>query len=165
MVDPTTGERIVARVWRREEIFAGPAEALAPDLTLELMDGGLVSILAAGVPYARRAEVSGTHRPEGIFLARGPAFRTSARVAQFPIVDVAPLLLHGLGLPVPEEQDGRVPLAALDPGWLDRHPVRSERGGRARSNPPAEAPRDTPLYSAEDERILAERLRALGYID
>src|SRR5262249_9001971 len=40
--DPETDERVVDRVWVREELFDGAEMELAPDLTLELTDGGLV---------------------------------------------------------------------------------------------------------------------------
>ena len=47
----------------------------APDLTLSIRDGGFVSILKSDVVLKPRPEVVGTHRPEGIFMAKGPGIR------------------------------------------------------------------------------------------
>ena len=56
---------------------------------------------------ARRPEPRGHHRWEGIFIAAGPGIRAGASVEELSIVDVAPLLLHQLGLPVPEDMAGQ----------------------------------------------------------
>ncbi|MDH3285647.1 MAG: alkaline phosphatase family protein, partial [Acidobacteriota bacterium] len=91
LVHPVTNERLVKEIWTREEAFAGPFIELAPDLTLVLSDGGLVSILAADAAVQPMAEPSGTHRPEGIFVAHGPGLRSGAVLDEISILDVAPL--------------------------------------------------------------------------
>ena len=55
---------------------AGPYEALAPDLTLELADGAAVSILNSDTLVRSLDEPYGNHRPEGIFFASGPSIRS-----------------------------------------------------------------------------------------
>jgi predicted AlkP superfamily phosphohydrolase/phosphomutase len=166
VADPATGQPIVARVHTRDEAFAGPYKPLAPDLTLELHDGGLISILASDVHYRSRQVASGTHRREGIFLARGPGIESGVRLNDLSILDVAPLLLHSLGLPVPADMEGRLPAAAFHPTWLRQHPVRS--GAAAPEEPAAVAVADAPaesLFTKDDEQKLAQRLRDLGYIE
>jgi predicted AlkP superfamily phosphohydrolase/phosphomutase len=69
--DPKSGEPIVKRVLKREEVFSGSQMHLAPDLTLALRDQGFISVLNANAPLKRRQEIKGTHRPEGIFIAAG----------------------------------------------------------------------------------------------
>jgi predicted AlkP superfamily phosphohydrolase/phosphomutase len=167
VADPATGQPIVARVHTRDEVFEGPHKAMAPDLTLELVDGGLISILASDVAYRSRAVPSGTHRREGIFLARGPGLECGVRLGELSILDVAPLLLHSLDLEVPADMEGRVPTAAFHPSWLRQHPVRV--GAAPRAEEPAAvavgmAPAES-LFSKEDELKLAQRLRDLGYIE
>jgi len=95
--DPGTGEPLVARIDTREEAFAGPLSALAPDLSLTLADGGLVSILPSDRIVTPRAMVAGSHRPLGVFMARSKALRRGVDVGELSILDVAPLVLHGLG--------------------------------------------------------------------
>jgi predicted AlkP superfamily phosphohydrolase/phosphomutase len=160
--DPASGESVVSRVWAREEAYDGPYAELAPDLTLELRDGGLVSILASDVPFKPRAEPSGTHRPQGIFGARGPELREGTQLESLSILDVAPLLLYSLGLPIPEALEGKVPLAALRPESLEARPV--EKTGAT----VPEAPEPTfvgPALDEEAEAELLRRLRALGYVE
>ncbi|HXH28099.1 MAG TPA: alkaline phosphatase family protein, partial [Candidatus Polarisedimenticolia bacterium] len=48
--DEATGEPIVTEVRTREQIYPGAQMSLAPDLTVTLRDGGLVSILNAPAP-------------------------------------------------------------------------------------------------------------------
>jgi predicted AlkP superfamily phosphohydrolase/phosphomutase len=161
--DPATGQKVVARVWTRDEVFQGPYKELAPDLTLELRDGGLVSILASDTPFMTRADSSGNHRPEGIFLARGPGLDCGVRLPALSILDVAPLLLYSLGLEIPDDLEGTLPAAAFDPSWLQRHP--SRRTARAVGDAPVPAAAEEARFTADDERKLAQRLRDLGYIE
>lgn len=164
VMDPATGERIVSRVWTREEVFAGPHMDLAPDLSLELRDGGLVSIVAADAAYRPRSEPCGAHRPEGIFVARGPGLRKGVRLSPLSILDVAPFLMDSLGLPCPEDMEGRVPTQALEAARLQSRPGHT-------AAPPPSAPQDGaarpvgPLLDAEGEAEILRRLQALGYID
>jgi predicted AlkP superfamily phosphohydrolase/phosphomutase len=160
--DERTGEPVIARLWRREEIFAGPRMELAPDLTLELTDGGLVSILANGSAVVPRDEPSGTHRPDGIFVARGRSIAAGVEVADLSILDVAPLVLYSLGLPVPEEYEGRVPERVLKPGALDARPVRI---AASESLALRAVPISAPVLDSEDEAEIMRRLQALGYVE
>jgi predicted AlkP superfamily phosphohydrolase/phosphomutase len=162
--DPTTGKPVVSRVWTREEVFDGPHIELSPDLTLELRDGGLVSILASNDPYKPRSEPSGTHRMEGFFSARGPGLRQGVRLPALSILDVAPLLLYSLGLSIPADLEGQVPTDAWEPGLLQARPVETV----SPSGPAADAPSEIPVGPALDEEAEAElmrRLRALGYVE
>src|SRR5262249_39020065 len=113
---PHDGARLVDEVWTRDRAFSGPFEELGPDLSRGLADGGTMSILPSETVVARRPEPRGHHRWEGIFLAAGPGIREGASVDELSIVDVAPLLLHQLGLPAPEDMAGSVPEAIFEPG-------------------------------------------------
>ena len=92
-----------------------------------------MSILPSETVVARRPQPRGHHRWEGIFLAAGPGIRAGASVEELSIVDVAPLLLHQLGLPAPEDMAGSVPEAIFEPGELERRP----RAARPRGPPAA----------------------------
>lgn len=160
---PATGEQMVQRIWTREEAFTGPCAHLAPDLTLSLRDGGMISILASDTPIKPR-QPSGTHRPEGIFIARGPGIRQGARLDQLSILSVAPLISYTLGLPVPEDMEGRVPVQVFEQSLLEQNPV--VIGASSQQVPPAtKKNNDETVYDAEAEAIIAARLRDLGYIE
>jgi hypothetical protein len=100
----------------------------------------------------------GRHHPQGIFLAAGPGIRQGAVLDGARLVDVAPTILYALGLPVPEDMDGRVLTEVFTPQYLAGNPVR--QGLPSLAPPAVEVHTDEPT-----EAIIAERLRALGYLD
>ena len=58
--------------------------------------------------FEPRTPVTGTHRPTGIFLMRGPGISQGVRLKDIRIYDIAPSILHLMGQPVPEDLDGKV---------------------------------------------------------
>ena len=162
--DPDRDEPVVSRVWKREEVFAGPYLDLAPDLTLELTDGGLISILAAATPVASRPVASGAHRPEGIFIARGPGVRAGAELSELSILDVTPFLLYSMELPIMADLEGRMPTDALAP---EARPVQTVQpdGAPEPAPTPAPQPQVEPIWDEEGEAEVLRRLQALGYVE
>lgn len=159
---PRTGEPFVRDVLLREDTFEGPASAGAPDLTLVLHDHGFLSVLNADRAIWERPIPAGTHHPDGVFVAAGAGVRAGVGLEPLEIVDVAPALLHSLGLTVPSDLEGRVPTAAYEPSFLESQPVRP---GPA-TVPPVDPNADEDEgMSAEDEAKIMERLQALGYIE
>ncbi len=155
---------VVSQIWTREEAFAGPYQGLAPDLTLALRDGGQVSILSSDAPLTRRQEAKGTHRPEGVFIAGGPGIRRGASLPQLSILDVTPVLLYCLGLPIPGDVEGNLPAELFDESTLRKVPVRD--GEATQVGVAEQGDRDQEYtLSPEDEAEIARRLRALGYIE
>jgi predicted AlkP superfamily phosphohydrolase/phosphomutase len=157
---PGDGRPLVAEVWTREEAFAGPYAAFGPDVSLVLADGGTMSILPSETLVARRPEVQGHHRWEGVFVASGPGIRAGADAGELSIVDVAPLVLHALGIAAPDDMTGRVPVEIFDPGEAERRPPRRRPAGPA---PDVAAPEVEP--DADEQAALLQRLRALGYVE
>jgi predicted AlkP superfamily phosphohydrolase/phosphomutase len=151
------GTLVVEEVWFREEIFAGDQMMLAPDLTLVMQDGGLISILDADEAVETRAQPGGTHRPLGIFLARGPHLQEGVNLPELSILDVAPLILFTLDIEIPAFMEGRLPAAGL------------EAAGEMRSTLPLVDRQDSEMIDlALDEEAQAkiiERLQRLGYLE
>ncbi|MFW6195534.1 MAG: alkaline phosphatase family protein, partial [Chloroflexota bacterium] len=158
--DESTGQAIVSRIWSKDQVFDGPFKDLAPDLTLELRDGGLVSILPSESPLSLRADVTGAHRSQGVFMAKGPGVREGDAVSELSIMDVTPLLVYWMGLPIPEDFEGRLPEEIFE------SPVQAdtEQPGVRPASPGPQSRREVSL-SEEDEAIMVERLKALGYIE
>lgn len=157
------GDRIVTRIRTREEAFPGKYAHLAPDLTLTLRDGGLVSILNADAPVKPRPEPAGTHRPEGIFIARGPGIRSGVEVPPLSILDVAPSLLYSLGLPIPEDFEGRLPENVFDGAALAAVPPLA--GAPTRPVEMLAAKHGDDTLDAAGEAAILERLKGLGYLE
>jgi predicted AlkP superfamily phosphohydrolase/phosphomutase len=163
--DPATGEPVVTSVRTREEAYPGAVMDKAPDLLLTLRDAGFVSILNADRPLRPRAEILGTHRPEGIFIAAGPGIQSGRREDPLDIMDVAPTVLYSMGLPVPSDFEGRVPTHIFEPSAVRERPVET--------GPPTVAP--TPFadrqgsvastLGADAEAEMVARLQALGYLE
>ncbi|NJN19074.1 MAG: hypothetical protein HC822_23880 [Oscillochloris sp.] len=151
------GVPVVQAVHLRDEVFAGPYGALAPDLTLELSDGGLVSVLDAPQAVLLRERPTGTHRPEGVLIAAGPAIRMDEPRGQASLLDVAPLLLHSLGITPPADLERPLPA----------HMLRELAATRAvGAIPTIQAPGRgaSDLSDAEHDEVV-QRLRALGYLE
>jgi predicted AlkP superfamily phosphohydrolase/phosphomutase len=158
---PVTGEPIVTRVWKREEAFPGPRMAEAPDLTLVLRDYGFISIRDHSPALQLRDEVSGTHYPDGIFLAAGAGIRQNVSLPPLAIQDVAPAVLHAAGLEVPRDLEGRVPLEMFDRASDEWRDVRIGMPSAAFAQVGApDVPED-----AAGQAAIFERLKSLGYLE
>jgi len=164
--DPEDGGQVVTSVLTREQAYPGAAMETAPDLLLALRDRGFVSILNADRPLAPRPAVLGTHRPEGVFLAAGPGIGRGPCSETVHLVDATPIALYSLGLPIPQDLEGRVPGDIFTARQMGRRPL--EIG------PPTLAPDPFPerrvsrkdaALEAEAEAEIMERLRALGYVE
>lgn len=155
--DPVTGTPVVVSAEMNKMRGVNYAEP-CPDITLKLRDGGFVSILAADEIVKPRALADGTHRPEGVFIGVGPDFRRNEQIDALNLLDITPLILALLGLPVPRNLEGKVPFAALEPGFM------TASDGATRSVSAAEAPENVEP-SEEDRQILLRQMQKLGYMD
>jgi predicted AlkP superfamily phosphohydrolase/phosphomutase len=165
--DPATGRLIVAEIWTRDEAFTGPHEEMGPDLTFLLESNAVVSILRSDVISKHRPEPVGTHHPVGVFLAAGPTILAGAALPEISILDVAPLLLYLLDVPLPDDLSGRLPSEAIDPFALQQRPPRKTTHG-SRVPAYAEVSASFPpnlAYDADEEATVLKRLKALGYVD
>jgi len=158
--DPQTGAAPISEVYTREQAYTGPYSHLAPDLILEPRrdDSNPAHNTAIGFGFATATftdsgDITGNHAFEGILLAAGPDI-AARRLAPAHIADLAPTILHSLDV-APPPTDGQVL-----PLWT--HP-RPPLPPRQDPPPPADDPSETAL-SADDEQLISERLRSLGYL-
>ena len=107
--DPNTGASIVKRVYKREELYWGPYASRAPDLYVTLKDEKceIVRFSEDGAIFTS-PYLSGTHKEDGIFLAYGKEIKKGLKLEGVKIYDVAPTILHIMGIPIPKDMDGRV---------------------------------------------------------
>lgn len=101
---------------------------------------------------------TGHHREEGVVAVFGRGALAGGTIENASLLDVLPLLLRLLDVPLAKTLEGRVPAGALDPVFLAAHPAKSVDDYGA---VPAAAAGDT---SDLDANVL-ERLRSLGYIN
>jgi predicted AlkP superfamily phosphohydrolase/phosphomutase len=158
--DPETGEALIERVYKREEIYHGRRLDEMPDLIVRPRSDVMIVTEFRGdrLIEATRSFLSGTHHLHGILVMAGPAVRPRGTVEGASLVDMAPTLLHLLGLPVPDDMDGTVLLDALDPAFVEAHPVQHVSAG-------AHSTSDEDDDYADDEAEIVEgRLEAMGYL-
>jgi predicted AlkP superfamily phosphohydrolase/phosphomutase len=152
---PTTDQPLVDRFIPGREVVHGPYAHQGPDLHL-VFDGYRAIAFPLFATDSRlitrqiRGD-SGCHRRNGLLIVKGAGVRRGT-VDGARIVDLAPTILHLMGLPVPDDMDGKVLTSMLS---IDR-PVAYAR---------AEAHReDEEGLSAEETAEVEDRLRSLGYL-
>jgi predicted AlkP superfamily phosphohydrolase/phosphomutase len=161
LIDPDDGMPVVDRVYRREEVIEGPEAHAAPDLfpvcraySYELSDG----LYSPAILDDYRALPRGFHHMDGVFGISGPGIDPRSGLSA-SLYDVAPTALYLAGLKVPKV-DGRVLTDLLPADLVAGRPVEIE----AMDLPAAGAGAEASPYSAEDEALIEESLRNLGYL-
>ena len=168
LVDPSTGERLLSAVHRREDLFDGPHLGKIPDLIFEFNDyawcgrGNLMGRTPTIWDTIKRTGTGheawvGTHRLEGIIALAGPLARQS-EIVSANIQDVAPTILYLLGEAVPLDMEGRVLEEMIDPAQLDASPP-------GFSEPRSIKVGDVQRYADDDLSEIEDRLRNLGYLE
>jgi len=93
-----------------------------------------------------------------VFAATGPDIRPLGRFEGARIVDVAPTVLYALGLPIPDDMDGRPLVEIFSDEYRAAHPVQHVPPGGQPPPPPESA------YDDEDQEEMERRLKGLGYV-
>lgn len=163
--DAETGRRPFRDVGLKEAVYRGPRLDEAPDLILTDYDRayepyfqlfkkeGLVPDV-----FAPPGVKQGTHRDNGIVCLHGRGVRAGATMPRADIVDVAPTILHLMGLQAPSYFDGRV----LVDGLSDAEKGKETVGVLVDQG--ADLGRRDEVSREEADKI-AERLKGLGYLE
>lgn len=159
---PYTGERVVEQVLKRKKVYSGPQSHLGPDILFTTKDmrtdtGGL-TVFKSLAPIIPTFAVTGTHRRDGVFIASGPSFKQGAQLDELSIMDVAPIVLNLLELPIPSYMDGRPIEAGLTSPFKKKHPPHYKEVEL--SSPTEEGKEKTD----EENEEIRERLKGLGYL-
>lgn len=172
---PETGEKVVGRVFRREEVYHGPELARAPDLVFEWnrfryvhrpsgmdLDAEFLETLddRALLESENETRPSGVHRDHGVFIASGQGLKKGESIAVASLCDATATVLYLLGIRIPDDLDGRVLTEALEGRALAESPVQYTSETTEEAGPPVTVP-----YAEGEARNVEERLRGLGYID
>jgi predicted AlkP superfamily phosphohydrolase/phosphomutase len=158
--DSQSGERIIAEIHKREDVFPGEAMTEATDLLLVLRDFGFVSVKNKLPAVEKREYPVGTHHPDGVFFAYGPGIESGKLLGRRHITDVSATLLYSLGLPVPSDFEGVVPPAMFTSQYRMTHPI--IKGPATKGN--AQKGQAESMSDAEKAKIM-EQLQMLGYME
>lgn len=171
--DPESGDRVVERVYRKDELYFGDRVNEAPDLIVQWRNyeydcrqrygSEETSVFGDEITIHDLQEqpISGVHRLSGIFLLRGQHVPRNKQIQGARIIDLAPTALYLLGVPIPRTMDGQVLTAALDEGFVSSHPpiyADDEQGKIDGLRPPNTG------YTDREARAVEDRLKGLGYL-
>lgn len=154
------GGTVTDRVYKSQDVFSGDALDGAPDVLPVLRDHRyeLDDELFHKEPFTDFAHLPrGVHHPKGIGVVAGPGTHAGDALSG-SVMDVTPTLLYLAGLEVPDDLDGAVLEEAFAPEALKKQPVR-------KTAPLSSSSKDeSSPYSADEEAIIEESLRGLGYL-
>jgi predicted AlkP superfamily phosphohydrolase/phosphomutase len=114
------GEMVFDRVVSKDQVYRGPSYEDAFDI--QVVNNGSTYRPVALFDFGSRRivttdqRISGSHRKMGIFIAGGEEIAPQSLSENAQLMDMAPTILHLLGLPVPPVTDGRVLTEILAPG-------------------------------------------------
>ena len=111
------GKHAIEHIWKKEEIYHGAHLDEAPDVLF--LPTNLETIAFGDFEFGSNRilepsyGVSSSHRMNGIFIGAGPGIKRGVPVKDPRLIDLAPTILHLMGLPIPLDLDGRVLNEAL----------------------------------------------------
>jgi predicted AlkP superfamily phosphohydrolase/phosphomutase len=160
------GRLAVADVCRKEDIYHGECADDAPDM-IAVCSPGYQVIAANEFLYFDRDyqdklflshRWSARHESHGIFLMKGPGILKGVELDRCSVFDVAPTVLYVMGESVPEFMDGRILEDAVSRDFLIQNPTMLCKDDIGQS-------KVLTGLSADEEKLVKERLASLGYME
>jgi predicted AlkP superfamily phosphohydrolase/phosphomutase len=107
---PETGEKVIKKVCRKEEVYDGVFLSNAPDLVLIPNVGYKISeeVGRDELFTSKKSKWIADHTPEGILIVNGPGIRRGEVIRNAKIIDVAPTILYIITQSVFGDVDGEV---------------------------------------------------------
>ena len=160
IVDPETGESLVTEIHFGKDIYSGKQAPSGPDIMIFMRNSRVCAYgntEFASNRWLTPSERTGWHRMHGVLIASGPGIKQGGPVEGCRLWDIYPTIMAVMGLPLPRDLDGRVLDAVVTQEVLDnvRYGDKSvddyfQAGGVG--------------YSEEEEALIAEHLKGLGYV-
>jgi predicted AlkP superfamily phosphohydrolase/phosphomutase len=165
ITDPLTAAPIVRSVYFKDELYSGEKKHIMPDMLIETADTysctgpfQLKKGLFTSVGSASTIQL-GKHHKEGIIIASGSGVQKDASV-HLSLVDIVPTLLYYMEVRSPVFLDGNVGLNLFEQSFIETTPaLRID----AQSRTAGGAQKD--VYSQEEQDLIQERLKSLGYME
>jgi len=173
--DPVTGEHIVEGVYHKDDIYHGSNMAIAPDFVVQFAKNGFVprpsyhvkpDVVLSHIPKDEleklevNIQANARHDPNGIVMLWGKNVKKGSVIEKAQIIDIAPTVFYLMGVPVPEDIDGKVMLDAIDRDFVKDNPV--EYAERKTTEAVED---DRSGYSDDEAERIKARLKDLGYLE
>lgn len=159
--DAQTGESVIERVYRKEELYTGDYLFCAPDMVVVFQPGYAPSPNSASIkfdeaifttPASGQTTMAGMHPSvlKGYLLASAPSFKANVLAPETASLSaVVPTVLHALGVEYVGMESPAIS-TLFTPLYLEHHPIRSSVQNQE--------------LSEEDEELIIGHLRDLGYV-
>lgn len=144
---------LMSAVRTRDELFAGPHVELAPDVVFVADEMRCNAPMGFTDGSVFTDERWGEHRQFGVLLTCGPSFSSEVDDQDRDITDVFPLVLSLMGVGIPEDVDGTIPIERLSTAI---EPTFRESRDDATSNG---------TYTAAEAADVEAQLEGLGYLE
>jgi predicted AlkP superfamily phosphohydrolase/phosphomutase len=172
--DPETGQPVVDKVYRREDIYHGRFVEDAPDIIVMWHNDEFrsrPSYTSTDDAFMKRIaqeeleklefnlQANADHRMDGIIFISGKEIKKNYQIMQSNIMDIAPTILYLFGLPIPDDMDGKVIKEAIEDAYLQKHPIQIKKVSAKDED------RGKQDYSEDEAEVIRDRLEGLGYLE
>ena len=160
--NPYTNEDLIGDIYKSEELFDGPFVSRAPDIVFFPKDPRYIVFSSFSFSSHKIIRdpghyITGQHRMDGIFLMSGNAVQNGKRIDNAHITDITPTALYLMGLPIPNDLDGKVLSNGLKQDVLRESSINH-------MNLEYQKNFKEMAYSEDDKKEVEERLKNLGYL-
>ncbi len=150
------GQAVFREIKKREEVYQGEHVKNAPDIIFIvnenfLSDEELRDRVFTSVSTAELSHISGLHRMEGMFIAKGPFFKRNLK-KEINLIDLSAYVLQSCGFPIPNDMDGKIDSTILNSQETVTYTDREK----------LQKPKET--LSAKEQEQIKKKLNRLGYL-
>jgi predicted AlkP superfamily phosphohydrolase/phosphomutase len=155
---PDSNQKVVRDIIPADKIYHGPLMKNSPDFVIDYNHGiRITGLLGSKKVFSKPLIWKGENKREGIFLAYGPDMQKSLHASGLSILDLAPTILHLFGVAASEDMDGKV---RKDFFSKDSTPGKND----VKKAPEKDLIEDHNTDLSEDEKVMTQRLKDLGYL-
>jgi len=160
--DPDDGQPVVQKAWKGKELYSDGSFEKLPDIIIEYRNGSYYqSDSREPAPgdklFTYKEKNSAAHKHNTIFGCYGVDIEAKPDLEGVSIVDVVPTILHNMNIPIPDDIDGKV--------LLDIFREDSDSKSRKIKYTKVDKKDESSGTKKDDEeKIIMERLKKLGYI-
>jgi len=171
--DPETHERVIDKVYKREELYNGSWIHKAPDLIVSYKDYAYYSRVEMQT-HKQKGVFENTiegyrpdkltpcsfHKLNGIIFFYGNHIKKNQEIKNAKIIDITPTILYLMGMPVSKDMDGKILKAVIAEDFLKSNPIKYQETKQTTTEESKKQ-----IYTDDEAKTIEERLRGLGYVE